>query len=270
MSFLRKAWQRLLVTTIGVIAVTAPAGAQLAGLENVRIEQKLAARLPLNVAFRDEHGDAVRLGDFFGRVPVILTFNYYDCPMLCPLELNDLLRAVRAIPLDLGSQFQIVTISIDPNDTPARAAEKQQWYLERYSRSHGAAGWHFLTGTSESIAVLADAVGFRYARDPRSGQYAHIAGIVVATPDGRLARYLFGLEYSARDLKLALVDASGGRIGSLADQMLLLCFHYDPESGRYGLAILRAIRAGGLMTALGLCGLMAVMFRRERTGARKR
>src|SRR5438094_1749677 len=216
-----------------------------AGLRDVGLDQKLNERLPLNLQFRDEAGQVVRLGDYFGNTPVILTLNYFDCPMLCPLVLNDVLRAVRAIPLALGKDFRVLTVSIDPHDIAAVAAVKQQSYVERYGRPGAADAWHFLTGDEETIESLARAVGFRYVFDLQSRQYAHTAGIMVLTPDGRLARYFYGVEYSPRDLRLALVEASQGRIGSLADQILLFCFHYDPASGRYTLVMLNAVRAGG-------------------------
>ena len=269
--FGRRAWRSTLAaaSVLCVASVTTRADNRPAALVNVGIDQKLNARVPLDLVFHDESGRAVRLGDYFGRAPVVLTLNYYDCPMLCPLELNDLLRSARAMPLNLGTDYHIVTVSIDPEDSTARAAEKKQFYSEQYGRAGGSAGWHFLTGDVNSIASLAAAVGFRYEHDPHTGQYAHAAGVMVVTPDGRLARYFFGLEYSPLDLRLALVDASQGRIGSLADQLLLFCFHYDPESGRYNFAILRAIRIGGVATMFGLAVLMGTMFRRERTGLRK-
>jgi protein SCO1/2 len=235
-----------------------------AGLRDVGLDQKLNEQVPLDLTFRDEGGRSVRLGDYFGAVPVVLTVNYFDCPMLCPLVLNDVLRATRAIPLRLGPDFRILTVSIDPHDTPTRAAAKQQWYVEQYGRGGAVDGWHFLTGDELSIESLTRAIGFRYARDPKSGQFAHTAGIMVLTPDGRLARYFYGVEYSPRDLRLALVEASHGQIGSLADQILLFCFHYDEASGRYSFFMLNAVRAGGIATVLGLASLMAVLFRRER------
>jgi protein SCO1/2 len=246
-----------------------PAGAddgRPAGLRDVGLDQKLNEQVPLELPFRDEAGRSVHLADYFGAVPVVLSLNYFDCPMLCPLVLNDVLRAARAIPLGLGRDFRILTVSIDPRDTPARAAAKQQWYVEQYGRGRTVDGWHFLTGDERSIESLARAVGFRYVLDPKSGQFAHTAGIMVLTPDGRLARYFYGVEYSPRDLRLALVEASHGRIGSLADQILLFCFHYDEASGRYGFFVLNAVRAAGIATALGLASLMAVLFRRERRG----
>jgi protein SCO1/2 len=238
-----------------------------AGLRDVGLEQRLNERVPLELGFRDEQNRSVRLGDYFGRTPVILTLNYFDCPMLCPLVLNDVLRAVRAVRLEPGTDFRVVSVSIDPRDTAEAAAAKQRWYIDRDGRPEAADGWHFLTGNEDSIASLAQAVGFRYARDPQSGQYAHTAGIMVLTSDGRLARYFYGLEYSPRDLRLALVEAGQGRIGTLADQVLLFCFHYDPASGRYSLVILNVVRAAGGATVLGLGILMAVLIRRERRDA---
>jgi protein SCO1 len=234
------------------------------GLAGVGIQQRLNESLPLNLPFRDEHGRAVRLGDYFGRVPVVLTLNYFDCPMLCPLELNDLLRAMRAVSPSAGQDFLVLSVSIDSRDTPARAMEKQQWYVERYGRPRGAEGWHFLTGEQQAIDELTGAVGFHYQRDAESGQLAHAAGIVVSTREGRLSRYLLGLEYSPRDLQFALMDAAEGRIGSISEQLLLFCFHYDPEAGRYNFVILRAVRAAGVMTVLGLAAFMAMLMRRER------
>ncbi|HEX7794587.1 MAG TPA: SCO family protein [Vicinamibacterales bacterium] len=237
------------------------------GLEGVGIQQRLNQSIPLNLPFRDEHGQAVRLGDYFGRVPVVMTFNYFDCPMLCPLELNDLVRAMRAVSPDAGKDFLVLSVSIDPHDTSGRAAEKQQWYVERYGRSHGADGWHFLTGEQQAIDELTGAVGFHYQRDAQSGQLAHAAGIIVSTREGRLSRYLLGLEYSPRDLQFALMDAAEGRIGSLSEQLLLFCFHYDPEAGRYNFVVLHAVRAAGVMTVLGLAALMTMLMRRERRRA---
>jgi len=231
-------------------------------LRDVGVDQKLNAVVPLDAQFRDEDGRTVRLGEYFGEMPVVLTLNYFDCPMLCPLVLNDVLRAVRAVPLTLGSDFRVLTVSIDPHDTPARAAANQGAYAGQYGPA-GTDGWHFLTGDAGSIASLARAVGFRYAFDPQSRQYAHAAALIVLTPDGRVARYLYGVEYSPRDLRLALVEASQGGIGSLADQILLFCFHYDPKTARYSFMVLNAIRAAGAATVVGLAGLVVVLFRRE-------
>jgi protein SCO1/2 len=235
-----------------------------AALAGVGFDQKLNDRVPLDLAFRDEGGRAVRLGDFFNRTPVILTLNYFDCPMLCPLELNDVLRAIRAIPLRIGTDYQIVTVSIDPHDTPERASAKHEWYVEQYGRSGGGRGWHFLVGDAGAIDKLANAAGFRFTFDSRSGQYAHASGIMVVTPDGRLAQYFLGLEYSARDLRLALVNAAGGRTGSVVDQILLFCFHYDPTAARYSVAIMRTVRAAAAATLGALAFAGVALFRRER------
>ncbi len=258
----------LICMTAGIsLACVGAAGAdddRPAGLRAVGLDQRLNELVPLDLPFHDEMGRAVRLGDYFGTTPVILTLNYYDCPMLCPLVLNDVLRALRAIPLSLGRQYRVLTVSIDPHDTPATAAAKQQEYIALYGRPEAADGWHFLTGDPAAIESLTRAVGFRYVLDPQSHQYAHTAGIMVLTPDGRLARYFYGLEYSPRDLRLALVEASNRQIGSLVDQVLLFCFHYDSSAGRYSLVVLNGVRAAGLATVFGLCALMVVLFRRER------
>lgn len=257
-------WGSAVAVALWSSSTTVHADRLPAGLAGVGIQQRLNESLPLNLAFRDEHGRAVRLGDYFGRVPVVMTFNYFDCPMLCPLELNDVVRAMRAVSPDAGKDFLVLSVSIDPHDTSAQAAEKQQWYVERYGRPGGGDGWHFLTGEQPAIDALTRAVGFQYQRDAESGQFAHAAGIVVSTREGRLSRYLLGLEYSPRDLQFALMDAADGRIGSISEQLLLFCFHYDPEAGRYNFVVLRAVRAAGVMTVLGLAAFMGMLMRRER------
>jgi protein SCO1/2 len=241
------------------------AGHQPPGLlAAVAFEQRLGATVPPDLVFRDETGAAVPLGEFFGDRPVILTLNYYDCPMLCPLLLEELLRSLRAISFDVGQQFDVVTVSIAPYETPALAAAKKADYIRGYGRRGAADGWHFLTGESASIERLSEAVGFRYAYDSAKNQYAHAAGIVVLTPQGRIARYLYGLEFSARDLRLALVEAAANRIGSPVDQLLLYCYQYDSATGRYSLIVRRVLQAAGLVTMLALAGFMLVMFRRDR------
>jgi len=262
----------LLIATVATVWLTLGAciagdDGRPAGLRDVGLEQRLNEHVPLDLSFRDESGQPVRLGHYFGSTPVILTLNYFDCQMLCPLVLNDVLRVVRAIPLTLGRDFRILTVSIDPHDLAALAEAKHQSYVDRYGRPGAIDGWHFLTGDEDSIESLARAVGFRYVRDPQSRQYAHAAGIMVLTPDGRLARYFYGVEYSPRDLRLALVEASKGGIGSLADQILLFCFHYDPQSGRYSFVVLNAVRAASIATVIGIGSLMVVLFRRERLSA---
>ncbi len=237
-------------------------------LRNVGIDQKLNEQAPLDIPFRDEAGKTVQLRQYFGRQPVILALVYYDCPMLCTLVLNGLVRSLRAISLNPDQHFQIVTVSFDPRETPALAMAKKQQYIKSYRRPGAEQGWHFLTGEQASIERLTKAVGFRYSFDPKSQQFAHASGIMVLTPEGRLARYFYGLEYSARDLRLALIEASANKIGTPADQVLLFCFHYDPATAKYSLAIMNALRAAGAATALALGGFMFVMFRRDRRRSR--
>jgi protein SCO1 len=233
-------------------------------LAAVAFEQRLNEPVPLDLVFRNEVGTAVRLGDYFGDTPVILTLNYYECPMLCPLVLDGLLRSLRVLAFTAGEQFEVVTVSIDPGETPALATATKGRYVRGYGRPEAAAGWHFLTGEAAAIERLSEAVGFRYAYDAAKDEYAHAAGIMVLTPQGRIARYLYGLEFSPRDLRLALVEAAAGRIGSPVDQLLLYCYRYDPATGRYTLVVRRALQVAGLVTMLGLAGFMLVMFRRER------
>jgi protein SCO1/2 len=243
----------------GMTASTIPAP-----LREIGFDQHLDQQLPLDAPLRDEAGRAVRLGDYFGRRPVVLVFAYYDCPMLCTLAINGLSSALNVLSLKPGADFEIVTVSIDARDTPASAALKKSGYLERYKRPGAAAAWHFLTGDQPSIDRLTRAAGFRYAWDQDTKQFAHPTGIIVLTPEGRMARYLFGIEYGPRDLRLAIVEASSGRIGSPVDALLLYCYHYDPMTGRYGLVIMRAMRIAGATTVLALGGLIFFMVRNER------
>jgi protein SCO1/2 len=194
-------------------------------MKEIGIDQKLDARLPLDLAFRDERGKTVELRQYFGRRPVILALVYYQCPMLCTFVLNGLLSSAKNLPFEIGKEFEVVTVSIDPKETPLLAESKQTMYAGLYGRPGAVHGWHFLTGEESSIRQLAAAVGFRYVYDKQSEQYGHASGIMVLTPDGRVSRYLYGIEYPARDLRLALVEASGGKIGSPVDQILLLCYH---------------------------------------------
>lgn len=233
-------------------------------LKNVRIEQKLNAQVPLDLTFRDEAGQTVALGKFFQQKPVILALVYYECPMLCNMTLNGLVRSLQSIALNAGDDFQLVAVSINPRESPQLAMAKKETYLEKYQRHNAMYGWHFLTGKEENIQALANAVGFRYAYDPVIKQYAHAAGIMVATPDGRLSRYFYGIEFPARDLRLGLVEASQNKIGSPVDQMLLYCYHYDPVSGKYGLAIQHLLQVLGSATALALGAFLFVNFRRDR------
>ncbi|MDB5384834.1 MAG: hypothetical protein JWM11_480 [Planctomycetaceae bacterium] len=233
-------------------------------LQDVGIEQHLDAQLPLDAMFRDEAGHEVRLGDYFTDKPVVLSLVYYRCPMLCTQVLNGFLKSSQAIPLEIGRDYEVVTVSFDPDETPEMAAEKKKSHTRAYRRDGAEQGWHFLTGDRAAIDRLAETVGFRYHYDPPSGQFAHASGIMIATPAGRLSRYLYGIEYSPRDLRLGLVESSAGKIGSPVDQVLLLCYHYDPLTGQYGLAIAGLLRIAGLLTVLVLGGFLVVMYRHER------
>jgi protein SCO1/2 len=245
----------------------AVADARPAALRDVAFDQRLGETLPLDAALVDESGRAVRLGDYFGRRPVVLSLAYYGCPMLCTLSLNGLASAMKTLSFDAGREFEVVTVSFEPKETPEQAASAKKTYLERYGRPEAAAGWHFLTGDAAAVAAVTRAVGFRYAWDEETRQYAHPTGVVVATPEGRIARYLYGVEYAPKDLRFALVEASAGRVGTPVDQLLLYCYEYDPVRGRYGAAIMRTVRFMGILTVLGLVALIAVLRRGERTAA---
>ena len=264
---LRAVWHLSLLSVSALLAHgIAPAQTgRPALLRDVGLDQRLNEQIPLDLSFRDETGQQVRLGEYFGKWPVILTLVYYECPMLCTQVLNGLVRSLQDVSLTAGREFSIVTVSINPREKPQLAAAKKRLYAGLYGRPPVAEGWHFLTGEEQAIQQLAGAVGFRYAYDAESGQYAHASGIMVLTPEGRLSRYLYGIQYPSRDLRLSLVEASAGRIGSPADQILLFCYHYDPVVGKYGLAIMNVMRAAGLATVLAIAGLVWVLFRRERS-----
>jgi protein SCO1/2 len=206
-------------------------------LRDVGIDQRLGQQLPLDALFADEAGKPVRLGQYFGKRPVLLVLAYYNCPMLCTQVFNGLVSSLRVLPFDAGKDFDVVAVSFDPRDRPPDAAAKKKAYVEEYRRPGASAGWHFLTGGEGSIERVTKAAGFRYRYDESTGQFAHAAAIYVATPGGKLSRYFYGIEYGPRDLRLAMVEASEGRIGSIVDQILLFCFHYDPKMGRYSAAI---------------------------------
>lgn len=233
-------------------------------LQEIGYDQRLHERVPADLVFRDSAGKHVRLGEYFGGRPVILSLAYYECPMLCPLVLDGVLRSLRTLSLDLGRDYTVITVSIDPGETPQLAAATKARMVRAYGRPGAAAGWHFLTGEAAAIRRLSQAVGFRYTYDPAKDQYAHAAGIVVLAPQGTIARYLYGIEFAPRDLRLSLVQAAAGTIGSPVDQLLLLCYQYDPTSGTYTVAIMNVLRLAGIGTALGLGGLMVILFRRER------
>jgi protein SCO1 len=249
-------------------AAEMPASAPPAALRDVGLDQRLNEPVPLDLTFRDEAGQPVTLGSLFRGKPVILSLVYYHCPMLCTLVLNGLLSAMRVLPFDAGKEFDVITVSFDPEDTPAVAAQKKATYLAQYRRPSAAEGWHFLTGDAAAIEQLARSVGFRYRYDPERQQFAHAAGIEVLTPKGIIARYFFGVEFAPRDLKFGLMEAAENRIGTPIDQLLLFCYHYDPSTGRYSTAVLTIIRAGGVLTLLALAGFIVWAVRRERRGAR--
>jgi protein SCO1/2 len=232
-------------------------------LKDVGITQKLNDTVPLNLMFRDEHGRPVELAQYFGSKPVILTLVYYSCPMLCTQVLNGLDRSLKNIPMSIGSDFDVVTVSIDPTERPVLAEAKQELYTGMYGRPGAAQGWHFLTGEQSQIKLLADAVGFRYAYDPDSHQYAHASAIMLLTPEGKISRYFYGINYPERDLRLGLDDASSGKIGSPVDAILLFCYHYDPHTGKYGLLISRVIQLSGLLTILLVGVGLTILFRGE-------
>jgi protein SCO1/2 len=234
----------------------------------VGIDQKLNAQVPLNLKFRDEGGRPARLGNYFGVKPVILVLAYYECPNLCTLVLNAALTSVQDLKLEAGKDFEIVVVSFNPRETAALAAAKKRTYTQRYARPGGASGWHFLTGDEPAIAQLAESVGFRYVFDSPTKQYAHPSAIMVLTPEGKISRYFAGIEYPPKDLRLALVEASNRRIGSLTDQLFLFCFHYDPLTGKYGVAIMRVIRVAGFATVFALGAFIIIHLRRERQGGR--
>ena len=232
-------------------------------LRQVGYDQRLGAQLPLDLAFRDETGRPLRLRDLFGARPVILVLAYYDCPMLCGVVLTDLVASLKTLQLAPGRDFEVVVASIDPTETPSQAFATKRDALVRYGRQGTDGGWHFLTGSQAAIDRLTRAMGFRYAYDAATGEYAHAAGIVIATPDGRLSRYLLGVEYPPRDVRLGLVESAGGRIGTVVDKVLLYCFHYDPAAGRYSVMTMNLVRLGGIATVLGLGLLVALLRRRE-------
>jgi len=243
-----------------------PSNVVPASLSKVSFEQRLNEQLPLDLPFKDESGRTVKLGEYFGRKPVVLTFVYYECPMLCTEVLNGLESSLRVLNESIGKEFDVVTVSFDPRETPVLAAGKKKAYLERYKRPEAEQGWHFLTGDQASIDALTKAAGFNFSWDEASHQFAHASGIVVTTPTGKVSRYFFGLDYAPRDVKFALIESSNEKIGTLADRLLLYCYHYDPTAGNYGFVAMRAIRIGGAVTIMALVGFVFVSLRRESNG----
>ncbi|MFZ0820515.1 MAG: SCO family protein [Candidatus Acidiferrales bacterium] len=234
-------------------------------LDKVGLDQKLNSQIPLDLTFRDEQGKTVTLRQLMNGKPAILELVYYMCPMLCTEVLNGTLNSLKEIPLDIGKDFTVITVSIDPREKPDLANAKQTMYTGIYGRPGASQGWHFLTGDEPQIKQLAESVGYRYVYDPVSQQFAHAAGIMVLTPEGRISHYLFGIGYRPRDVRLALIEASSGKIGSpLQDAVLLYCFHYDPATGKYGLVIGNILHIAGLLTVLLIAGGIIVMLRREK------
>jgi protein SCO1/2 len=246
-----------------------PAKAKPGILGKIGIDQRLNHKVPLDLPFVDENGKEVRLGDYFGKRPVLLALVYYECPMLCTQVLNGVTGALKAINFDVGKEFDVVAVSINPREGPGLASQKKQAYVERYGRAQTAPGWHFLTGREENIQTLAAAVGFRYAYVEEIKQYAHGAGVELITPKGVIARYFYGIEYSPRDIRLGVIEASEERIGSPIDNVLLLCYHYDPATGKYGAAAIRLVRIGALLTMAAFGTFLFVSLRRERTTGRQ-
>jgi protein SCO1/2 len=248
----------------GATSTVVPGNTMPGPLKQVRYDQRLGEQVPLGLAFRDEAGRSVKLASYLGSRPAVLVLAYYRCPMLCDMVMQAVESGLKPLSLDPGKDFDVIVASIDPADTPERAMMKRRDILQRYARPGTESGWHFLTGPQGSITALANAIGFHYVYDPETHQFAHAAGVVVLTPEGRISRYFFGIEYPPRDLRLGLVEASGDKIGGLVDQVLLYCFHYDPVIGRYSAVTMRIVRLAALATVIGLV-LMIVLLRRRET-----
>ncbi len=238
-----------------------------AALQEVRIEQKLGNQLPLDLVFRDEAGQQVKLGQYFGKKPIVLSLVYYDCPMLCTQILNDLVTTFRVLPFQVGNEFDVVTVSFDPRETSALAASKKKVYIDylpEKMRAGAQSGWHFLTGEQASIDKLTEAVGFHYRWDEQRKQFAHGSAIMLSTPQGILSRYFYGIEYSARDLRFGLMESAEQRIGTPAQELLLYCYQYDPATGRYGAAVKRVMQIAGVLTVIGILAMILFLKPRNR------
>jgi protein SCO1/2 len=276
-------WLRRVLTAVGLLLLAAycppppalgqyaqppmgpvPTGKSTEVLKQVNIEQRLGNQIPLDLKFRDESGREVRLGEYFGKGrPVALTLVYYECPMLCNQVLNGAVGAFQALSFTAGKEFEVVTVSFDPREGPELAAKKKETYLRRYKREGAEAGWHFLTGDKASIDALAESVGFRYVWDEQSQQFAHASAVMVATPSGKLSHYFYGIDYAPRDLKLAFVEASEGKVGSPVDSLLLFCYHYDPASGRFA-PVMGVLRVAGVLTVLCVVALILYLVRKSK------
>ena len=241
-----------------------------AALRNVGIDQKMGAQMPLNLPFVDASGHNVKLGQYFGSKPVILALVYYSCPSLCTMILDGLVRSIKELNLTAGKDFEVVVVSFDPRETTEMAAAKKAVYVRQYHHPGAENGFHFLTADEGASRSLAESVGFHFVFDPMSNQYAHPSAIMLLTPQGRVARYFYGIDYPVRDMRFGLEDASGGKISSPVDAVLLYCYHYDPANGKYGLVIMNALRIGGGLTLALLVGFMLIMFRRDFRAAHTR
>lgn len=260
--------KRLLTTVLLVACVAGSAVAADPREDAIRsaaqIEQKMGAQLPLDLEFRDENGQRVKLGDYMGDKPVIITPVFFTCPMLCNITLDQLVNRMSDVPMDLGREFKVITYSFDHRDTVADAAGKRDLYLKRYGRPGAGSGWHFLTSDEKTVKALSDALGFYYAWDPKKEEFAHPAATIVLTPEGKIANYFFGFDYTSRDLKFGLIEASGNRIGSVTDKFVMLCYDYDPATGKYSRRAMNVVRVGGAATIAALGGFIVVMLRRDR------
>ena len=247
-----------------------PANVRPTYLENVGIEQRLDTQVPADLTFTDDTGRAVHLGDYYGKKPIILNLVYYNCTMLCGEALAGLTGALKMVKFDIGREFEVVTVSFNPKETPQITAEKKQDYLQRYGRPGAAAGWHFLTGPPESINALTHAVGFQYQYDEKINQYAHATAIMILTPQGRISRYFYGVDFPPKDLRMGLVEASSGKIGNVTDQVLLYCYHYNPATGKYGAVVSNMLRLGAVITIVLLGGFLLILLRLEKAAPAKR
>ncbi|HVT59103.1 MAG TPA: SCO family protein [Thermoanaerobaculia bacterium] len=253
----------LLVLLAAMPAAAVAQPGQPSPFQRIGFDQRVGRQVPREVALRDESGRAVKLGDYFGKRPLVLALVYYRCPMLCTVTMTGLTTSLKGMSFDAGREFEVVVVSFDPRETPAMAAAAKRAALDRYRRPGTEAGWHFLTGEAPALARLTEAVGFRYFYDPEIHQFAHAAGIMVLTPEGRLSRYYYGIDFPPVSVRLGLVEAADHRIGTVVDQVLLYCFHYDPVQGKYSAATLNIVRLCALLTVLGLGLMIALLRRRE-------
>jgi protein SCO1 len=246
-----------------LVAPGDPTAARPGILSKIAIEQRIGHQVPADIPFVDETGRQVALGDYFGKRPVILALVYYECPMLCTQVLNGLVSALAVLNFEAGREFDVIAVSFNPKEGPGLAAQKKAAYVERYGRPQAAGGWHFLTGSQESISRLTEAVGFKYEYDAKIGQFAHGAAIEVLTPKGTISKYFYGIEYSPRDLRLGVIEAADEHLGTIIDDVLLFCYHYDPSTGKYGADILALVRTGAVATVLAFAVFLTVSLRRD-------